>query len=94
MAQTSKVSRNNTAVIKDGKKIQVVLHSTIVVSFDDKKIQLNNGGWITTTTAVRMNQASNEYGLGYYVSRQNGEMFVSFKDEKVKFEGPTITLTR
>jgi hypothetical protein len=94
MAQLQKVSKNNTVVVDNKNGKQVVLHQTIVVKFDDKKIQLNNGGWVTTTTAVRMNQASNEYGLGYYVSRKGGEMFASFKGETIKFEGPTLTLTR
>jgi hypothetical protein len=92
MPQMSKVSRNNTAVLKEDGKISVVLHSTRIVSFDDKTITLNNGGWITTTTCARMNQASNEYGLGYSVSRQSGQMQVSFKG-KTHYFGDSMTFT-
>jgi hypothetical protein len=93
MPQMSKVSKNNTCVGRDGKKITITLHNTQVVSFDDKKIILDHGGWVTTTTAARMNQASNEFNLGYYVSRKAGEMYVTFNGLKHQFS-PRIILTR
>ncbi|MGL5934100.1 MAG: hypothetical protein ACRCZI_00605 [Cetobacterium sp.] len=78
MAQTTKISKNNTAIVKhaDGSRA-VVLHSTEIVRvYSDGAIKLDNGGWVTVTTATRMNQVANEWGLGFAVGRKKGVMSV------------------
>lgn len=77
MGQTRKVSKNNTTVrTVDGETI-VTLYGTEIVKFNAKQITLNHGGYITATTANRMNQVANEFGLPFRVCRKAGTMFVS-----------------
>ena len=79
MPQMQTVSKNNTVIYKGHDNMIVVkLHQTEVVRFNDKKIILNSGGWQTVTTKTRMNQASNQFGLGYYVYQKDHEWFVDY----------------
>lgn len=97
MPQTARVSKNNTAIINDSEGKSIILHGTRVVFFNDQEIRLDNGGYITVTTQNRMNQASNEYGLGYYVMRNHGAMSVEYNGKVYPFGGTfgsTITLAR
>ena len=55
---------------------QVVYHSTPVVTFSSKFIVLNHGGWMTSTTKNRMNQASHQFNLGYTVYQKAFNWFV------------------
>jgi len=55
----------------------VKYHSTKVVKFSQKsdgiRVILNDGGWRTATTKLRMNQASNQWGLEYQVIQRRGD---------------------
>lgn len=73
---------------------QVVFHQTAVVSFDPDSITLDTGGWWTRTTKVRMNQASDVFGLGYRVYQKGGEWFVDYQDKIRPFADDKISLTR
>lgn len=78
MSQTQRISRNNTAVVKEGGHIvAVILHSTEIVRFSENAVLLNNGGWPTHTTRTRMNQVGNETGLGFHVTQRKGKWFAS-----------------
>ena len=68
----------------------VVYHSTAVVQFNNDKIILNSGGWDTRTTKSRMNQASNQYGLGYEVYQVNYSSYVDYNGETIPFEDGMI----
>ena len=46
---------------------KVRYHDTDVVSFGLVECLLDTGGWYTPTTKKRMNQTSQEYGLGFHV---------------------------
>ena len=92
MAQTQRISRNNTAILNRNGIREVILHGTIIVTVSDNEIILNNGGYVSSTTATRMNQVANEWNLGYGVSRKDGEMFVTYKGVKLPFDGNSITL--
>ncbi len=94
MAQQSKISRNNTRVTMTPGQTIVRLHGTDVVTFRPNEIILDNGGWVTSTTVTRMNQTSKQFGLGYYVSRKNGDMIVSYQGQAMPFVGNSITLNR
>jgi hypothetical protein len=72
----------------------IVYHSTAVVKFNFDTIILNTGGYKTVTTKRRMNQASNQFDLGYYVYQKNFDWFVCFQGEEIPFENDTITLHR
>lgn len=61
--------------------LSVRYHNTEVVRRGpDGMITLNTGGWRTKTTKTRMNQASIEFGLGFYVYQENFGWFVEFPD--------------
>ena len=74
MTQTQRLSKNNTQVWSDDDPdgwMGVRLHNTNVVRWNGIDIVLSSGGWRTPTTKTRMNQASNEYGLGYQVYQKD-----------------------
>lgn len=48
--------------------------------FREAWVILNSGGWRTVTTKTRMNQAANQFGLGYGVYQRKGEWFVDTPD--------------
>jgi len=83
MSQTQTVGRTHTTVSRDGGRLRVTYHWTDVVSVaDDGEITLNTGGWRTVTTKLRMNQAANQFGLGFGVCQRDFEWFVIFKNPK------------
>ncbi len=75
-------------------KTQVIFYQTPVVTFDDQSILLNTGGWWTRSTKVRMNQASEGYGLGFRVFQKQGEWLVDYKNEVCPFSEERLTLNR
>ena len=87
MTQQRKVSKNKTCTVVDLKNnyISVVYHNTEVVKVTKKSIILNTGGWFTSTTKTRMNQASNQFSLGYYVYQKDFNWFVDYKNITIPF---------
>jgi hypothetical protein len=77
MGQMQTLSRNNTRISTDNGTTSITLHSTVVVQFSRDRIRLHSGGWQTVTTKARMNQASNQFGLGYTVFQKDFEWFVT-----------------
>ena len=95
MSQTQRISKNNTAIIHHTNgNISVILHSTEIVTIKTDVIELNTGGYFTATTKTRMNQVSNEMGLGYQVYQKKGEWFCRYKGESIPFAGRSLTLSR
>jgi len=94
MAQTQRVGGRSTSVFTDDDGIlNVVYHATHVVrSFPGGKIVLDTGGWHTVTTKTRMNQAANQFRLGYWVFQKDFEWFVKWKGRTLTFDERTITL--
>lgn len=68
-------------------------HSTDVIKFNDQEIILDSGGWQTVTTKTRLNQASNQFDLGFSVYQKNFEWFVDYRGQTFPFEDG-MTLTR
>jgi hypothetical protein len=94
MGQTHKVRGVATSIRTEAGKTKVRYHNTDVVTFDDKEIVLDTGNWYTVTTKVRMNQASNQYGLGYSVFKKDGFWHVvTQRDGKVHTFGDDDKLT-
>lgn len=88
MAQTSRISKNNTKIWTDDIGItRVRLHDTTVVAFDEKIIVLDSGGWETITTRTRMNQASNQFDLGIRVFQEKHIWYVSILHPQLGFVG-------
>ena len=85
MGQMQRLGKSNTVVLRIGGKTRVILHETEVVKFDTESIWLDSGGWETVTTKARMNQASNEFNLGYGVYQKDYQWYVDFRGETYKF---------
>ena len=88
MAQSQRVSGVATSIRTDSDGYTCVrYHQTDVVRFKvwfkGERIILNTGGWFTATTKLRMNQAANQFGLGFRVYQKNHEWFVSLRDGRV-----------
>jgi len=93
MARTDRLGEKATTVyVEDGWTV-VRYHQTDVVRFrEGGPIILNTGGYRTVTTKARMNQASNQFGLGYQVTQNNFTWYVSYEDKCHVFEEETLTL--
>lgn len=81
MARTNVIGTHKTSVCTTKGTTCVKYHWTNVVEFEptnDGKylVTLNNGGWMTNTTKLRMNQTANQFGLGFSVYQKDFEWFV------------------
>jgi len=101
MSQTHTIGKHATKVTKDGQTSTVRYHYTDVVKvdWDTGIITLNTGGWETSTTKLRMNQASSEWGLGYHVYQHKHDWFVThdgntynYTDKSQDSRGEVVTL--
>ena len=90
MTQQQRVGTHKTATYTLEGMTSIVYHSTAVVQFNSDKIILNSGGWETATTKSRMNQASNQYGLGLEVYQVNFSWYVDYRGETIPFEDGMI----
>lgn len=80
MAQTQRVRGVATTIYTENGETVVRYHQTAVVRFSKDSITLNSGGWRTNTTKTRMNQAANQFGLGYQVVQDRGNWYVCMDD--------------
>lgn len=96
MAQMQQVRGVATSIRTEAGKTRVRYHNTDVVSFDSSTIELDTGGWKTATTKTRMNQAANQFGLGFSVGQERGEWWIYPEngDPRIPFTGNRITLIR
>lgn len=69
---------------KDG-RMSVIYHNTLVVDVTPERIVLDSGGWQTSTTKTRMNQASRQFDLGYQVYAKARKWLVDFKGQTFEF---------
>jgi len=90
-----KLSKYNTTVCCTNGKGMVVYVSTLIVEWDENFVTLNTGGWRTVTTKRKMQQASNQFGLGYSIYANKGEWFVRLRGgEVLSFSGDEIKFPR
>jgi hypothetical protein len=94
MGQTYKIGTTATMVRNRDGKTEVKYHNTVVVAFDESEIILNCGGWWTATTKNRMNQASNQFDLGYNVFQKDFLWYVESQGKVVEFNENRIVLNR
>ena len=78
MAQLSRIGKHATTIRNENGKRIVRYHYTDIVTVDKDQVRLNAGGWHTATTKTRMNQAANEWGLGFSVFQRDYAWFVEF----------------
>jgi hypothetical protein len=76
MAQTSRISKNNTTIRKTAERYSLVLHSTEIASVDliSRVCTVDHGGYPTATTRTRLAQFFREKGIDAGVSTHKGEM--------------------
>ena len=75
------ITGNNTTISQHGDNVVVRLHSTDVVTFDTRgNVILRTGGYYTSTTKRRMNEASEHFGLGFRVIQRSKQWRVVFDD--------------
>lgn len=94
MPTMQKVGSHKTSVSRKDGVLTVRYHNTDVVTvFENGTIKLNTGGWRTSTTKNRMNQASNQYDLGFQVYQRDFAWFVDWNGETYLFsERPDDTV--
>ena len=93
MARTNRIGQHKTTVSTDNGITRVVYHVTPVVKIDWEKriVTLNTGGWSTVTTKLRMNQASNQFDLGFHVYQKDWNWFVTVPHPEKETNGDTQT---
>lgn len=94
MASLNNIGSHKTSVFTENSITKVCYHNTIVVSFDYNKIKLNTGGWFSNTTKTRMNQTSNQFGLGFRVYQKNYDWYVEYNNKIYSFEQNQIEFKR
>jgi len=92
MVQTRKVSGVKTRVTHTATGLIVRYHSTDVVVVHNGEVTLNTNGWKTVTTKRRMNQAANQFGLGYYVFQEHHDWYVCWNGIVYPFLHDSIVL--
>ena len=90
MPRMDKLSNYRTTIIEDQYGGQVTYCSTAILVWGKRDVILSSGGWRTVTTKRKMNQASNQFGIGYGVYQRKGEWFVSWKGQELPFHDGMI----
>lgn len=85
MPRMNKLSNHATNFVQQGNCVDVTYHATLIVRASEKFITLNSGGWKTVTTKRKMQQASNQFNLGYGVYQKAGQWYVEYQGVHVKF---------
>lgn len=76
MPSMSQLSNYATTIATVCGETRVTYQTTEIVCFTDDTVTLDSGGWRTVTTKRKMNQAANQFGLGYSVTQRKGQWFV------------------
>ena len=86
----NEVGSHKTSVIMEDNVLLITYHSTIVVKVSDDELILNSGGYQTSTTKRRMNQASLQYNLGFSVYQSDFCWYVAYNGDIIPFEDNMI----
>lgn len=80
MAQLMRVGKvHTTQGIDDEGYRYVQYHTTKVVRWNNDEIILFTNGWLTQTTRTRMNQTSNQFGLGFRVYQKDFNWWIEYR---------------
>jgi hypothetical protein len=95
-------TKDVTHAVLDGMHV-VVLHDTAIVTWGDKTITLDTGGWWTRLTKDKMNQTSRDFNLGFVVYQEDHKWYVARRiygqsefdwDNPIPFVTQTLLLNR
>ena len=92
MNRSDTVGTHKTTISTDETGTHVCYHSTRVVSFNSNTVTLRSGGYHTNTTKIRMNQASQQFGLGFSVWQKDFAWFVDWKGKVLEFADGMVLL--
>lgn len=94
MSRSNEVGKTATKVAtRAGRLLSVTYHNTKVVTLaDDGTITLDTGGYRTNTTKLRMNQAAEQFKLGYHVYQEKGDWWVKTDGKIVRFDTNVMIL--
>lgn len=90
MPRMNQLSSYKTTIAPCNGFTTVTYHTTAIVQWNDKEIILNSGGWRTVTTARKIRQAANQFGLGYGLMIKRGEWSVEYNGQTVPFQDGLI----
>ena len=78
MAQTQVFRGVQSRIERDDSTTRFIYRGTTVVEWFplQERVVLRDGGWKSLTTKLRMNQASNQFSLGYTVYQKARRWFV------------------
>lgn len=85
MPQQHTLGRKATTITREESFTVIRLYDTPVVQFNGQEVLLANGGHWTATTKTRMNQAANQFRLGFQVRQHKGDWFVVQEHGQGKF---------
>jgi hypothetical protein len=100
MPSMKKLSSYKTTISADSTHQIVTYQRTQIVRWNADEIILDFGGWDSVTTRRKMNQASNQFILGYTVYREKGETYVpphgvlDREVPRIAYEGDRIVIDR
>lgn len=94
MPSTDKLSNYRTTIASRNGNTCVTYSTTVIVEFDAECIILRTGGWRSVTTKRKMNQAANQFDLGYSVSQIAGDWFVRTSSGEYEFSGDAVKIDR
>lgn len=95
MSEDNKLARYKTTVdISKSGKAKVRYYDTDVVTFTDKEIVLDTGGWWTRSTKLRMNQASLQFNLDYLVCMKGSDWHVVYKGKACEYTNNRMRIIR
>lgn len=96
MSKTQQIGKHKTTVFTDSETgtLHVRYHNTSVVEIHPDYIMLDTGGWATATTKLRMNQASNQFGLGYRVYQKDHDWYVTTDAGTFPFDSWRVMIDR
>jgi hypothetical protein len=77
MPRMNKLSPYKTSIMATGDRLAVTYVNTLIVDKVGDTITLDSGGWETVTTKRKMNQAAQQFALGYAVTQRNFKWFVT-----------------
>lgn len=87
MPSMDRLSSYKTTVTFANGKMRVTYINTVIVAWDDTHVTLRSDGYETVTTKRKMNQTSNQFGLGFRVIQKNFSWFVQLPN------GDTVPFT-
>lgn len=82
MSRNDTIGQHKTNIFTKNGWTKVIYHTTCVICWNASQIILDSGGWQTNTTKARINQASQQFGLGIFLSQSQSSWFVKQDGEE------------